>query len=179
MLECANIDKYGPQGYAAGLWRRCLGNSGHDFAAIEWVVQGFGLIKDRPEALSADTIKGRGVLFMEGPAALKDGQGLYRWHAGAPDDDSCEAGYGEILQRVNGRLADPRLAPLVTEVLETRERHRMRLKDTAGKVVNAFGEAVVELGAWGKDVVVFGAAPEALACILRHIVPRKREVTAG
>jgi transketolase len=130
---------------------------GHDFAALERAVQGFGLIKDRPKALIADTIKGRGVSFMEGPAALKDGQGLYRWHAGAPDDNSFEAGYGEILRRVNGRLADLRLAPIATEVLETRERHRVKLKDTAEKVVNAFGEALVEVGARRQDLVVLDA----------------------
>ena len=130
---------------------------GHDFAAIERVIQNFRLITDKPKALIADTIKGRGVSFMEGPAALKDGQGLYRWHAGAPDDDFFEAGYGEILQRVNGRLADMRLAPLATEVLETREKHRVKLKDTAEKVVNAFGEGLVEIGGRRKDIVVLDA----------------------
>lgn len=94
---------------------------------------------------------------MEGPAALKDGQGLYRWHAGAPDDDSFEAGYGELLQRVNGRLADLRLAPLATEALEMREKHRVKLKETAEKVVNAFGEALVDVGARRKDLVVLDA----------------------
>jgi transketolase len=130
---------------------------GHDFAALERVIQNFRLITDKPKVLIADTIKGKGVSFMEGPAALKDGQGLYRWHAGAPDDDSFEAGYGEIMQRVNGRLAELRLAPLATEVLERREKHRAKLKDTAEKVVNAFGEALVEVGARRKDVVVLDA----------------------
>jgi len=49
------------------------------------------------------------------------------------------------------------LAPLNTEILESREKHRVRLKDTAEKVVNAFGEALVELGAKRKDIVVLDA----------------------
>jgi transketolase len=130
---------------------------GHDFAALERVIGNFRLITDRPKVLIADTIKGRGISFMEGPTALKDGQGLYRWHAGAPDDDTFEAGYGEILERVNSRLADMGLAPLATEVLETREKHRVRLKDTAEKVVNAFGEALVDVGARRQDMVVLDA----------------------
>jgi len=130
---------------------------GHDFAALERVIGNFRLITDRPKVLIADTLKGRGISFMEGPTALKDGQGLYRWHAGAPDDDSFEAGYGELLERVNGRLVDMGLARLTTEVLETREKHRTRLKDTAQKVVNAFGEALVEVGARRKDIVVLDA----------------------
>jgi transketolase len=131
--------------------------SGHDFAALERVVQAFRGVADKPKVLIADTIKGRGVSFMEGPAALRDGRGLYRWHAGAPDDDSFEAGYGELLGRMNGRLAAMALAPLDTEVLETREERRTRLKDTAEKVVNSFGEALVEIGARRKDLVVLDA----------------------
>jgi transketolase len=131
--------------------------SGHDFAALEEVVQGFRRITDKPKVLIADTIKGRGVSFMEGAAALRDGQGLYRWHAGAPDDDSFEAGYRELLERINGRLGAMAFAPLTTELLDAREKHRTRLKDTAEKVVNSFGEALVEVGARRKDLVVLDA----------------------
>jgi transketolase len=131
--------------------------NGHDFAGLDRVVQAFRRVTDKPKVLIADTIKGKGVSFMEGPTALRDGQGLYRWHAGAPDDDSFEAGYGELLGRVNGRLIEFGLAPLVTEVLETREKHRLRLKDTAEKVVTSFGEALVEVGARRKDLVVLDA----------------------
>jgi transketolase len=49
------------------------------------------------------------------------------------------------------------LAPLNTEILESREKHRIRLKDTAEKVVNAFGEALVELGEKRKDILVLDA----------------------
>lgn len=131
--------------------------SGHDFAALEEVVQGFRRVTDKPKVLIADTIKGRGVSFMEGAAALRDGQGLYRWHAGAPDDDSFEAGYRELLERINGRLGAMAFAPLTTELLDAREKHRTRLKDTAEKVVNSFGEALVEVGARRKDLVVLDA----------------------
>ena len=94
---------------------------------------------------------------MEGPTALRDGKGLYKWHAGAPDDDSFEAGYNEIVERIDGQLKELGLESLHTELLETRDKHRIRLKDTAEKVVNAFGEALVELGAKRKDIVVLDA----------------------
>jgi len=131
--------------------------NGHDFAAMDMAVQAFQRVTHKPKVLIADTIKGRGVSFMEGPTALRDGQGLYRWHAGAPDDDSFEAGYGELLERINGRLSAMGFAPLTTEVLDAREKHRTRLKDTAEKVVNSFGEALVEVGARRKDLVVLDA----------------------
>ena len=50
-----------------------------------------------PAGLVARTIKGRGVSFMEHPAALRDGGGTYRWHAGAPDDESFERARDELL----------------------------------------------------------------------------------
>jgi transketolase len=130
---------------------------GHDFAQLEKVFEKFNGVEGKPKALIADTVKGKGVSFMEGPAALKDGDGLYKWHAGAPDDDSFEAGYKEIVDRINGQLGNLGLDPLHSEILETRDKHRIKLKDTAEKVVNAFGAALVELGSKRNDIVVLDA----------------------
>jgi transketolase len=130
---------------------------GHDFSQLEKIFHSFSLITDKPKVVIADTIKGKGVSFMEGSVALKDGAGLYKWHAGAPDDDSFEAGYKEIVERINGQLNNLGLEPLHIDLLETRDKHRIRLKDTAEKVVNAFGEALVEIGIRRKDIVVLDA----------------------
>jgi transketolase len=134
--------------------QRC---DGHDYAELESVFTGLAQITDKPKIIIADTIKGKGVSFMEGPTALEDGNGLYRWHSGAPDDDAFEAGYNEILDGINNRLAAFDLSPVDTQLMETREKHRVRLKDTAEKVVNAFGEALVEIGAERKNLIVLDA----------------------
>ncbi|MGD8294033.1 MAG: transketolase C-terminal domain-containing protein [Desulfobacterales bacterium] len=131
--------------------------NGHDFAELEAVFQKFKQINDKPKVLIADTIKGKGISFMEGPAALKQGQGLYPWHSGAPDDQSFETGYGEILNRINGRLAEYQLKPIETRVMALQEKNRTRLKDTAEKVVDAYGEALVALGAKREDIIVLDA----------------------
>ena len=44
-----------------------------------------------------------------------------------------------------------------TEVIETREKHRIRLKDTAEKVVTAYGEALLQIGSEREDLVVMDA----------------------
>jgi transketolase len=124
---------------------------------LEKVFEKFKHIEDKPKVLIADTVKGKGVSFMEGPTALRDGKGLYKWHAGAPDDDSFQAGYKELLERIDARLNEFGFSPLTTELIEKRDKHRAKLKDTAEKVVNAFGEALVELGAKRKDIVVLDA----------------------
>jgi transketolase len=134
--------------------QRC---DGHDFKELARVVARFKKVEDRPKVLIADTVKGKGVSFMEGPTALKDGNGLYKWHAGAPDDDAFEAAYAEIIERINTRLKGFGRQPLNTELIEEREKHRKRLKDTAEKVVNAYGEALVELGAKREDIIVLDA----------------------
>ena len=130
---------------------------GHDFSALNKTFARLRDIKDKPKVLIADTIKGKGVSFMEAPTALKNGGGLYKWHSGAPDDDSYEVGSNEILDRINGYFDTHGLGPLSLEVVETREKNRIKLKDTAEKVVNAFGEALVELGHKRKDIIVLDA----------------------
>jgi transketolase len=131
--------------------------SGHDYVALDNVFKRFKNITDKPKVLIADTIKGKGISFMEGPIAIKNEKGLYKWHSGAPDDDSFEAGYGEILDKINNRLDEFGLDPMSPEVIDAKEKNRVRLKDIGEKVVNAYGEALVESGKKRKDIIVLDA----------------------
>ncbi len=88
---------------------------GHDHGALAAAFSRFREAGDRPKALVARTIKGRGVSFMEHPAALAAGGGTYRWHAGAPADDDFERAHAELLARIGERLAGLALAPLALE----------------------------------------------------------------
>jgi transketolase len=130
---------------------------GHDFAELERVFGEFRQIEDKPKVLIADTIKGKGVSFMEGPAALKAGKGLYPWHSGAPDDSAFEAGYAEIIARIDKQFDKNSLGSLSTEVIERRQKDRVSLKATSEKVVTAYGQALLELGRERKDIVVMDA----------------------
>ncbi len=90
---------------------------GHDHAALRSVFGRFRDGTDAPKALVADTIKGKGVSFMEHPAALALGGGTYRWHAGAPDDESYERARAELTARIEAGfdvlgLASPSYEPL-------------------------------------------------------------------
>jgi transketolase len=130
---------------------------GHDFEAMAGVFERFKSVTDKPKVLIADTVKGKGISFMEGPVAVKDGNGIYRWHSGAPGDDDFAAGYAEIIERINAKLGSLGLKELNSEIVDTKEKNRGRLKDTAEKVVTAFGEALVEVGKEREDVVVLDA----------------------
>ena len=88
---------------------------GHDFRQIEDALTRFQGIQDRPKALIADTIKGRGVSFMEHTVALTSHSGLYPWHSGAPDDRSFLEAHQEILARANDQLVALGLSALTTK----------------------------------------------------------------
>ncbi len=147
---------------------RCNGN---DFGELDQAFAELRSIHDRPKALVADTIKGRGVSFMEHPAALKVGHGLYRWHAGAPDDDSYTAAYQEIIGRINSRLSEAKLSVLSRRKIEPEialtaandlqgeqdsqlQQAKVVSKESAEFVAEAFGEALVDIAARRKDLVV-------------------------
>jgi transketolase len=130
---------------------------GHDYAALDNIFKKFRGITDKPKILIADTVKGKGISFMEGQTALTNGNGLYKWHSGAPDDDSFEVGHKEILDSINDRLNKLKIKPISLEGIETREKGRERRKDVAEKVVSAYGDALVELGKKRKDIVVLDA----------------------
>lgn len=141
---------------------------GHDLRELQKVLVDFRTVANQPKILIADTIKGRGVSFMEHPTALQTGKGLYRWHAGAPDDESFRAGHKELIERVNLALADNSLTPLVLKTIEP-ESESLPVGNALGEpvsqaaqvkrvtdeyVAEAFGKALVELGAEREDLVV-------------------------
>ena len=130
---------------------------GHDHAALAAAFSGMNAAVGKPKVLIADTVKGKGVSFMEGPQALADGGGLYPFHSGAPDDEKYLAAIEELRASINGALSSGGLEPVELVAVEQRERGRARLKDVAEKVVTAYGEALVHVGKRRKDVVVLDA----------------------
>lgn len=124
---------------------------GHDFKQLESVFAEFSNIANKPKILIADTIKGRGVSFMEHPAALAANRGLYRWHAGAPDDESFQAAFAELTERINSRLKGGGLDTLSFEELSVEERAASGL--SREYIADAYGEALVEFAEARKDIV--------------------------
>lgn len=126
--------------------------NGHDFRQLEEVFAEFRGVTDKPKILIADTLKGRGVSFMEHPAALAACAGVYRWHAGAPDDPSFEAAFAEIIERINHHLAECDVSPLVLEELSPAPRTPSGVSRES--VAEAFGRTLVEIAAEREDIIV-------------------------
>ena len=66
----------------------------------------------------AETVKGKGVSFMEHPRALVDGGGTYRWHAGAPPDEAFARAVAELEKRIAERCAALGVEPPALEPVE-------------------------------------------------------------
>lgn len=131
---------------------RCDGN---DFRMLERTFAKIGRIKHRPKIIIADTIKGKGVSFMEHPYALKE-KGMYKWHAGAPDDASYEAAFDELFQNINCKLSQFSLRELVLK--EACDEEQMVQKKVSDEyVVKAYGKALVKLATKQSDFVVLDA----------------------
>lgn len=130
--------------------------NGHDFEQLQKVFCKFRQVTDKPKALIADTIKGRGVSFMEHPAALKANNGYYRWHAGAPDDESFAAAYDELKVGINASLKQFDLEPLKVEDYPADAIKGNSIVSTE-YVVDAYGAALADVARHREDLIVLGA----------------------
>src|SRR4051812_23675878 len=69
---------------------------GHDVQTLERTFRSLDAITGRPQVVIADTVKGRGVSFMEGPRALKQDTDLYLFHSGAPPERQYTDGLAQL-----------------------------------------------------------------------------------
>jgi transketolase len=146
---------------------------GHDQNALAGVFERFRLLKDIPKILIADTVKGRGVSFMEHPRALQDGNGFYRWHAGAPPEEEFMAAHAEIVARINNRMADQGLEPMALRKApppskpepcyslegepESKIEKQSSLKVTDEYVSEVYGKTLLVMARQREDLVVLDA----------------------
>jgi transketolase len=142
---------------------------GHDHAALRQVFARFRDEQDRPKALVARTVKGKGVSFMEHPAALAESGGTYPWHAGAPADEPFARAVAELRGRIDERFAALGLDPPAYEDAdapadggsrlegEPESGAGMRARVTDEYVAEAYGEALVELAETNPRLLVLDA----------------------
>ena len=121
---------------------------GHNFRVIRDTLAHLATVTDKPKVFIADTIKGKGVSFMEGLAC---GDQTYHFHAGAPSLKDYVAATREMLIHVNDRLAalgQPAVtlatAPLPVRVAPKRPE----------KIVLAYGDELLALARQRPEIIV-------------------------
>jgi len=116
---------------------RCDGN---DVEAFSKTLASTRRITNKPKFIIADTIKGRGVSFMEHTSIDSDVE-LYKFHSGAPSQDAYVKACTELIDAANARLGVFQAAPLELETVE-----RPRVPQSPGnpqRLIQAYSEALV------------------------------------
>jgi transketolase len=138
---------------------------GHDYNELEKTFKALDAIKDRPKFLICDTIKGSGISFMEHPQALKDNNGFFKWHAGAPDDASYERAYSELLGNIQKKFTEHQLTAF--KRVEPAPEARPGTKVSSEVLAEAYGKTLVKMAEERKDFAVLDA-DLSLDCKLRE-----------
>ena len=125
---------------------------GHDLQAIERTLREFDHIKDRPKLLVADTVKGKGVSFMEGPALAAGA--LYAYHSGAPTEIEYANGSNELLASAANLFKAGGLGQVATRLGRRPERREPR--DTQN-LIAAYSDALVSQADRHPRIVVLDA----------------------
>ena len=135
-------------------WRvgRC---SGHDVTALASALAAVRADADRPKIIIADTVKGRGVSFME-HTALDSDVAMYRFHSGAPDADSYRIATQEIIERIQAQFAAIGAPPVVLETVE-RSGGAAPPPPSAQRLVPAYTRALLDQAQRHSDLVVLDA----------------------
>lgn len=120
-------------------WRveRCNGNDIGAFAATLAALKG----ETRPKIIIADTVKGKGVSFME-HTSLDSDVAMYRFHSGAPDASSYRLAAQEIMERLQNRLHEAGSAALEFEKVEREA--TTPPPATAQRLIAAYSRALLE-----------------------------------
>ena len=92
---------------------RCDGNN-HE--ALSKTLAGTMSVTDKPKVIIADTIKGKGVSFMEHTSIDSDVE-FYKFHSGAPTDDAYVKAAQELIDAANVKLTAVRSSALELETV--------------------------------------------------------------
>ncbi len=126
---------------------------GHDFQKLHETIARLDTVNDKPKMIIADTIKGKGISFMEAPVADPEtGKAFYKWHSGAPDDTTFKAGLRELKDKIEKLAAELGLDPIELPVFDVESAPAS--KTTKEFVTDAYGETLVELAKTNEKFVV-------------------------
>lgn len=77
---------------------------GNDTDTILKAFQQLRSVATKPKVIIADTVKGKGVSFMEGTSIDSDVE-MFRFHSGAPQSGDYRRAAQELIERINGKLS--------------------------------------------------------------------------
>lgn len=124
--------------------------NGHDFKELAKIFAHFKKVKDKPQVLIADTLKGAGVSFMTKLAE----DGLYKFHSGAPSFEQYQAALSEISERINKNLEEAGEKPLE---FESTEMPVSAVGQDWERLIPAYADELVKIAKERKEIVAMDA----------------------
>jgi len=130
--------------------------NGHDYNELQKTFTDLKKVAGKPKMIIADTVKGKGVSFMERPETETfEGKTLYKWHSGAPDDESYDKGLHELTIKINS-LADEVGIDQI-KIPENKGEGKVSSKSKMEFVTEAYGDALCEIAKTNDKLVVLDA----------------------
>lgn len=129
---------------------RCDGN---DIADFSRTVAKAKQERERPKVIVADTIKGKGVSFMEHTSIDSDVE-LYKFHSGAPSEDAYVKAAQELIENANKLTQNNGLE---TVMLETVIRESAKPLTGAQRLVRAYSDALLDQARRNNKIVALDA----------------------
>jgi len=127
--------------------------NGHDYNELKNTFSNLKNVTDKPKMIIADTIKGKGISFMEKPyTETISGKTYYKWHSGAPDDDNFLKGIEELTNSINKLSKELGIEKI--EIPENKVEGKISTKLDKEFVTDAFGDALVELAKTNDKIIV-------------------------
>lgn len=128
---------------------------GHDLADLSEALARAGAAAGRPRVIIADTVKGRGVTFMEHTAMDSDAA-LYCFHSGAPDETNYRNAADELIGRINSRLKALGTSELALECLP-QPKAAFQLGPELERLIPAYTEALLSLARRDPKIIALDA----------------------
>ncbi|MCH8034400.1 MAG: 1-deoxy-D-xylulose-5-phosphate synthase [Bacteroidetes bacterium] len=126
---------------------------GHDYDELKKTFTDLKNVTGKPKMIIADTVKGKGVSFMERPETETfEGKTLYKWHSGAPDDESYVAGLSELIEKINRLAEELKIDKIQIPVNEPEVKTSSKGKKEF--VTEAYGDALCEIAKYNDNLIV-------------------------
>lgn len=127
--------------------------NGHNYPTLRKTFSELKKVIDKPKMIIADTVKGRGISFMEKPETeIFEGKTLYKWHSGAPDDESYEKGLSELIENINSLTSELKIDKI--EIPVNKPEGKISTKGEMEFVTEAYGNALCEIAKTNNKLVV-------------------------
>lgn len=128
----------------------CNGNSMEEIDAVISLTRNE---KNKPKIIIANTIKGKGVKIMEHTSIDSDIE-LYKFHSGAPSEESYKIGVSELINTINSQLKNLNQDEIDFQIIT---KPKQTLINKSGNLIRKYSELILKEGENNKQIVVLDA----------------------